>query len=310
MDTATLTDLLRCYAGIGQDPLRPGLVIDYRGDHPPVRLFGLLREYGWLTPVPHAPPARVIDWDRADPVSGRSWSLRPFMVLGALAVPGPETPAEATTVEWLEHTLDRVGARLAADQVHVGTLRETRPGRVVVPDADDVEPHDPFASLVPPRPPLVPVSAEPDPPALAHGPLDRSSVGPLETLDASRARTPPLTRSGHGHEATVSPLTWSPPDPAMATRTVWAVIRRGVLAHVVEVLKAMDLEVDTLLLPVSGVGRGGGRVTHYRGRASVEPLQRIQLQVPVDPDDVDELVQKLTTAARAGEKGDGKIWVT
>lgn len=277
METATRNELLTCRLGTGPDPTRVGLVLDYRGDHPPMALLALLREHGWRTPAPHAPPAAAIDWDRPDPIADRPWSLRPFLVTGALAVPGGETPPEAASPDGVRHLLDRLGVVPEDEPVDVGSLRETRPGlaEVVapgeVPDATEAVPEAPV-------------------PGLTVAPAPAEEVAPV----AGQA----------------APLSWIPPDPSALTRTVWAVVRRGAVGRVAEVLHQRGLDERVLFAVVYGVGRGGGRVTRYRGRAKVEPLQRVQVQVAVDPDDVDELVAALVEAARTGDKGDGKIWVT
>lgn len=355
MQTATLSDLLRCHVGVGPDPRRVGLVLDYRGDHPPIGLFELLRQFGWLTPAPHAPPARAIDWDHPDPDAGRSWSLRPFVVTGALAVPGPATPDGSATLAWLEYTLDRCGLRLAEGTIDVGSLRECRSGvaelvldgvetvvdpfkpappRLPAPPALQPLPPPPAPAVdaappatgqvplhtLPPPPesavaaverataaPGAPIAAAVSPPAPAGpvpGALDRPAADIAEAVVAARA-----VDGEHG-VASAAPLVWTAADPTLHQRTVSAVLRRGVMSQVVDLLHELELEEDAVLLPVAGHGRGGGRVTRYRGREMVEPLQRIQLQVPVDPAEVDRFVARLTEAARVGEKGDGKIWVT
>lgn len=331
METATLSDLLRCHVGVGSDPRRVGLVLDYRGDHPPIGLFELLRQFGWVTPAPHAPPARAIDWDHPDPEAGRSWSLRPFIVTGALAVPGPATPDGSATLAWLEHTLDRCGLRLTGDPIDVGSLRDSRPGlaELVLDDVETVV--DPFKPMVPallrpvsvpdPVPPAAVLPPPPDPvlpppPAALLPPPPDAVPAPMPsdrpaTDVVEDGLAPRVDRAGEpGGEHAGSPLVWTAADPTLHQRTVYAVLRRGVLGKVVDLLHELEIEEDAALVPVVGYGRGGGRVTRYRGREKIELLQRFQLQVPVDPSMVEGFVARLTEVARVGEKGDGKIWVT
>ncbi len=320
MEAPALTDLTRCHVGVGPDPDRVGLVVDYRGDHPPIELFEMLRRYEWLTPAPHAPPASAIDWDHPDPTTGRRWSLRPFLVVGAIAVPGPAAPDWSTTADWLTGVVEGCGLVLSSEPLDIGIVREPRQGLVeVVFDHVDV-PVDPFQQHAPAATvaqPAEPGSTTESVPNTAHQgqhPADASiepGVG-LPSIDVAERALPSVENlsAAEPTDSTSTPLVWTAEDPVLHQRTVWAVIRRAVLGQVVQLLHDMDVEEDAVLLPVTGWGRGGGLVTRYRGVVSVEPLQRVQLQVAVDPSLVDELTARLVDVARIGDKGDGKIWVT
>lgn len=304
-----------CRVGVGPDANRIGLVLDYRGDHPPLRLLLVLREHGWSTPTPLPPPAGAIDWSRPDPVAGRPWSLRPYRVRGALAVPGPAASRQAASVAWLEHALGRLGLHLETEFVPVASVRETRPGMVEVLDdeLDDapVVAVDPFAhgsvpapALAPPPPSVPTVPA----PVVARSvdhvvddrptPTGQVAAGPVDERAAGR----------DGESLRDAPLQWMPPDPA-AFRAVTVVLRAGLLEEVTEVLERWDLVDEAVFTMVSGVGRGGGRTVSYRGQKRAEPLSRVCLTVPVEARDADALADALTGAARHGEKGDGKVWV-
>lgn len=365
MDAATLNDLVWCHLGVSSDPHRVGLVLDYRGDQPPLELFEALRRYGWSTPAPHSPPAKAIDWDHPDPESGRRWSLRPFLVERALAVPGGAAPEWACTEAWLETTLEGFGLRLSGERVDVGALREARQGRAEMVFDEVDAPVDPFkpatervnvtplASITPsPESPGVhleplrsaetadrvaalsrpPAPSKPTPmldlvlggatPAVdpvaerEESPIARpaSPSGPVSArpaIDMVEAPTAPPAPEAPSPTADASraPLMWTAADPVLHQRAVCAVIRRGVVGKVIDLLHELELEEGAAVFPVVGHGRGGGRVTRYRGRESVEPLNRIQIVVPVDPSLVDSLVDRLVEAARVGQKGDGKIWV-
>lgn len=326
MDSATLSDLVRCRIGVGPDPTRVALVLDYRGDQPPLELFELLRRYGWLTPAPHAPPAKAIDWDHPDLEAGRRWSLRPFLVMGALAVPGPAAAEWSATHNWLEHTLEGCGLALAGEPVEVGPLREPRQGLVDLIFDEAGPAVDPFKPVGEPKPVVMPApqpnqSPFPSEPAdragseltapATPGPTGRSAPGPIGRPTVDLVEEPPTPAAARNvHEPTAAPLLWTAADPVLHQRTISAVIRRGVVGKVVELLEEMELEEGAVMFPVAGHGRGGGRVTRYRGRESVELLQRIQLQVPVDPALVEPVIARIAEATRVGEKGDGKIWVT
>jgi len=62
---------------------------------------------------------------------------------------------------------------------------------------------------------------------------------------------------------------------------------------------------------VRGFGRQKGQVERYRGSEfTVEFLQKLKLEIVVDDDQVDNVVSAVQNAARTGEIGDGKIFVS
>jgi nitrogen regulatory protein PII len=62
---------------------------------------------------------------------------------------------------------------------------------------------------------------------------------------------------------------------------------------------------------VRGFGRQKGQVERYRGSEfTVEFLQKLKLEIVVDDDKVDIVVSAIQDAARTGEIGDGKIFVS
>jgi nitrogen regulatory protein P-II 1 len=62
---------------------------------------------------------------------------------------------------------------------------------------------------------------------------------------------------------------------------------------------------------VRGFGRQKGQVERYRGSEfTVEFLQKLKLEIVVDDDKVDIVVGAIQDAARTGEIGDGKIFVS
>ncbi len=62
---------------------------------------------------------------------------------------------------------------------------------------------------------------------------------------------------------------------------------------------------------VRGFGRQKGQVERYRGSEfTVEFLQKLKLEIVVDDDRVDTVVSAIQDAARTGEIGDGKIFVS
>ncbi|MFN5193364.1 MAG: P-II family nitrogen regulator [Cyanobacteriota bacterium] len=62
---------------------------------------------------------------------------------------------------------------------------------------------------------------------------------------------------------------------------------------------------------VRGFGRQKGQVERYRGSEfTVEFLQKLKLEIVVDDDRVTTVVDAIQDAARTGEIGDGKIFIS
>lgn len=62
---------------------------------------------------------------------------------------------------------------------------------------------------------------------------------------------------------------------------------------------------------VRGFGRQKGQTERYRGSEyTVEFLQKLKVEIVVENDQVDMVVDKIIAAARTGEIGDGKIFVS
>jgi nitrogen regulatory protein P-II 1 len=62
---------------------------------------------------------------------------------------------------------------------------------------------------------------------------------------------------------------------------------------------------------VRGFGRQKGQTERYRGSEyTVEFLQKLKIEIVVEDDQVNHVVEKVISAARTGEIGDGKIFVT
>ncbi|MBE9099658.1 P-II family nitrogen regulator [Vacuolonema iberomarrocanum] len=62
---------------------------------------------------------------------------------------------------------------------------------------------------------------------------------------------------------------------------------------------------------VRGFGRQKGQTERYRGSEyTVEFLQKLKLEIVVEDDQVDMVVEKIISAARTGEIGDGKIFIS
>ncbi len=62
---------------------------------------------------------------------------------------------------------------------------------------------------------------------------------------------------------------------------------------------------------VRGFGRQKGQTERYRGSEyTVEFLQKLKIEIVVEDDQVDMVVDKIIVAARTGEIGDGKLFIT
>jgi nitrogen regulatory protein P-II 1 len=62
---------------------------------------------------------------------------------------------------------------------------------------------------------------------------------------------------------------------------------------------------------VRGFGRQKGQTERYRGSEyTVEFLQKLKVEVVVEDNQADMVVDKIIAAARTGEIGDGKIFVS
>jgi len=62
---------------------------------------------------------------------------------------------------------------------------------------------------------------------------------------------------------------------------------------------------------VRGFGRQKGHVERYRGSEfTVEFLQKLKVEVVVEDDKVNSVIDAIAEAAKTGEIGDGKIFIT
>ena len=69
--------------------------------------------------------------------------------------------------------------------------------------------------------------------------------------------------------------------------------------------------VGMTVTEVRGFGRQKGQVERYRGSEyTVEFLQKLKLEIVVDEPQVETVVKAVKEAARTGEIGDGKIFVS
>jgi len=82
----------------------------------------------------------------------------------------------------------------------------------------------------------------------------------------------------------------------------------------VDAVKTALVEIDVIGMTVSearGFGRQKGQVERYRGNEfTVDFLPKVRITTVVSDDKVEAALTAITEAARTGEIGDGKIFVT
>ncbi len=92
-------------------------------------------------------------------------------------------------------------------------------------------------------------------------------------------------------------------------KIVVAIIKPFKLDEVRDALTAIGVQGLTVT-EVKGYGRQKGHTEIYRGTEyAVSFLPKIKIEVAVASDQVDKVVQSITSAAKTGQIGDGKIFV-
>ena len=93
-------------------------------------------------------------------------------------------------------------------------------------------------------------------------------------------------------------------------KLITAVIQLHMLSSVREAVEALDLHGATIS-GVSGVGRQKGHSEYSRGADyNLATIPKIKLEVLVPDEQLEDAVTAIVTAARTGQIGDGKVWVT
>ena len=89
-----------------------------------------------------------------------------------------------------------------------------------------------------------------------------------------------------------------------------AVIQTSRLDAVKDALHEIGIEGMTVI-EVRGHGRQKGHTEFYRGREyTVDLLPKLKIETVVGDDMVEKAIQAITTAARTGKIGDGKIFLS
>lgn len=93
-------------------------------------------------------------------------------------------------------------------------------------------------------------------------------------------------------------------------KLIIAIIKPFKLDEVRDALTRLGIHGMTVT-EVKGYGRQKGHTEIYRGAEyAVNFLPKLRVEVAVDSDRADAVVEALTKAARTGQIGDGKVFVT
>ena len=93
-------------------------------------------------------------------------------------------------------------------------------------------------------------------------------------------------------------------------KIVMAIIKPFKLDEVRDALTAVGVHGMTVT-EVKGYGRQKGHTEIYRGTEyAVSFLPKLKVEVAVPADQADKIIETITTAAKTGQIGDGKIFVT
>ena len=93
-------------------------------------------------------------------------------------------------------------------------------------------------------------------------------------------------------------------------KLVMAIIKPFKLDAVREALTELGVQGLTVS-EVKGFGRQKGHTEVYRGAEySIDFVPKVRIDVVIDDEQVEAVVDAITTSARSGQIGDGKIFVT
>jgi nitrogen regulatory protein P-II 2 len=93
-------------------------------------------------------------------------------------------------------------------------------------------------------------------------------------------------------------------------KLIIAIIKPFKLDEVRDALTAVGIQGMTIV-EVKGYGRQKGHKEIYRGAEyAVNFLPKVRVEVAVDDDRVEKVVQVIAAAAKTGQIGDGKIFIT
>ena len=92
-------------------------------------------------------------------------------------------------------------------------------------------------------------------------------------------------------------------------KLIKSIVRPNKVDDVRDALERLNIAGMTVT-DVRGHGRQKGHTAVYRGQEySVTLLPKVQIEVVIPDNVVDEVIQAIITAARTGEIGDGRVFV-
>ena len=93
-------------------------------------------------------------------------------------------------------------------------------------------------------------------------------------------------------------------------KLIMAIIKPFKLDDVREALTALGIQGLTVT-EVKGFGRQKGQTEIYRGAEyAVNFLPKLKIEIAADDGDVDRIIETMIAAAKTGQIGDGKIFVS
>jgi nitrogen regulatory protein P-II 1 len=91
---------------------------------------------------------------------------------------------------------------------------------------------------------------------------------------------------------------------------VTAVIKPYKLEEVKEALRAAGV-LGLSVSEIQGYGRQGGKTETFRGSEySIDFVPKVRLEIIVESSKASSVVELISTTARTGKTGDGKIWTS
>ena len=92
-------------------------------------------------------------------------------------------------------------------------------------------------------------------------------------------------------------------------KLITAVVKPFKLDEIKTALKEAGVTGMTVT-EVQGFGRQSGHTEVYRGAEyTIDFVPKVRIEILADDSDVDRLIEVLTSSARTGKIGDGKVWV-